>query len=139
MRALWSDRQNCSQNVSQKVKRIRRLSDQRYSLFCGRGWWKRGPVCPPALAFGRYGIHSPIRFASPTPSSLDFPATCARIYTIPAVITTLGNGGILFREYCFGEENSLSVTEFWGKLTGEFWEKLSEFGLAHYNRLRGTH
>ena len=32
----------------------------------------------------------------------------------------LGNGnGILFREYCFGEENSLSLTEFWGKL-GEF-------------------
>ena len=27
MRALWSDRQNCSHNVSQKVKRTRRLSD----------------------------------------------------------------------------------------------------------------
>ena len=27
------------------------------------------------------------------------------------------------REYCFGEENSLSLTEFWGKL-GEFCEKL---------------
>ena len=27
MRALWSDRQNCSYNVSQKVKRIRRLSE----------------------------------------------------------------------------------------------------------------
>ena len=27
MRALWSDRQTCSHNVSQKVKRIRRLSD----------------------------------------------------------------------------------------------------------------
>ena len=27
MRALWSDRQNCSHKVSQKVKRIRRLSD----------------------------------------------------------------------------------------------------------------
>ena len=27
MRALWSDRQNCSHNVSQKVKRIRRLSE----------------------------------------------------------------------------------------------------------------
>ena len=25
-------------------------------------------------------------------------------------------GGILFREYCFGEDNSLSLTEFWGKL-----------------------
>ena len=28
MRALWSDRQNCSNNASQKVKRIRRVSDQ---------------------------------------------------------------------------------------------------------------
>ena len=27
MRALWSDRPNCSHNVSQKVKRIRRVSD----------------------------------------------------------------------------------------------------------------
>ena len=26
MRALWSDRQNCSHNVAHKVKRIRRLS-----------------------------------------------------------------------------------------------------------------
>ena len=29
MRALWSDRQNCSHNVSQKVNRIRRVSDPR--------------------------------------------------------------------------------------------------------------
>ena len=29
MRALWSDRPYCSHNVSQKVKRIRRLSEQR--------------------------------------------------------------------------------------------------------------
>ena len=28
MRALWSDRQNCSHNVSHKVKRIRRLSEK---------------------------------------------------------------------------------------------------------------
>ena len=27
MRALWSDRPNCSHNVSQKVKRIKRLSE----------------------------------------------------------------------------------------------------------------
>ena len=27
MRALWSDRHNCSHNVSQKAKRIRRFSD----------------------------------------------------------------------------------------------------------------
>ena len=26
MRALWSDRQHCSHNVSQKVRRIKRLS-----------------------------------------------------------------------------------------------------------------
>ena len=39
-------------------------------------------------------------------------------------------GGMLFREYCFREENSLSLTEFWGKL-GEFCEKLGEFALAH--------
>ena len=29
MRALWSDRQICSHNVSQKVKRIRRISEKR--------------------------------------------------------------------------------------------------------------
>ena len=32
MRALWSDRQNCSHNVSQKVKRIRRFSDSSQPL-----------------------------------------------------------------------------------------------------------
>ena len=43
----------------------------------------------------------------------------------------LGNGGgILFREHCFGEENSLSITEFWGEL-GEFCEKLGEFAFTH--------
>ena len=37
------------------------------------------------------------------------------------------------------EENSLSLTEFWGKL-GEFCEKLGEFALSHkFYRLRGTH
>ena len=36
----------------------------------------------------------------------------------------------LFREYCFGEKNSLSLTEFCGKL-GEFCKKLGEFALAH--------
>ena len=37
----------------------------------------------------------------------------------------------MFREYCFGEENSLSLrlTEFWGKL-GEFCENLSELAFA---------
>ena len=30
----------------------------------------------------------------------------------------------------YGEENSLSLTEFWGKL-GEFCAKLGEFALAH--------
>ena len=43
----------------------------------------------------------------------------------------LGNSsGILFREYCFGEENSLSLTEFWGKL-GEFCEKNSVSSFWH--------
>ena len=28
MRAIWSAKQNCSQNVSQKVKHIRRLSER---------------------------------------------------------------------------------------------------------------
>ena len=39
-------------------------------------------------------------------------------------------GGILFREYCFGEEDSLSLNGFYGKL-GEFCEKLGELALAH--------
>ena len=39
-------------------------------------------------------------------------------------------GGILFREHCFREENSLSLTEFWGKL-GEFCAKLGELTLSH--------
>ena len=37
---------------------------------------------------------------------------------------------MLFQEYCLGEENSLSLTEFWGKL-GEFCEKLGEFAFTH--------
>ena len=45
--------------------------------------------------------------------------------------TYLGNGsGILFREYCFGEENSLSLTDFYGRL-GEFCEHFGKFALAH--------
>ena len=39
-------------------------------------------------------------------------------------------GRMLFRECRFGEENSLSLTEFYGKL-GEFGKKLGEFALAH--------
>ena len=35
-------------------------------------------------------------------------------------------------QYCFGEENSLSLSEFWGRL-GEFCEKLGEFVLAVTN------
>ena len=42
---------------------------------------------------------------------------------------TWETGGILFREYCFGGENSLN-SEFCGKL-GEFCEKLGEFAFAH--------
>ena len=50
----------------------------------------------------------------------------------PPEIVYQETGGILFREYCFGEESSLSLTEFYGKL-GEFCEfqKLGEFALAH--------
>ena len=33
MRALWSARENCSHNVSQKVKRIRRVSDNTVVVF----------------------------------------------------------------------------------------------------------
>ena len=33
MRALWSDKQNCSHNMSQKFKRIRRVSDRHVILF----------------------------------------------------------------------------------------------------------
>ena len=32
MRALWSDRPNCSHNVSQKVERIRRVSERHVGL-----------------------------------------------------------------------------------------------------------
>ena len=57
MRALWSDRPNCSHNVSQKVKRIRRVSELRanfvlakdrkrpyYGYFCGVKCTGRGLV-----------------------------------------------------------------------------------------------
>ena len=37
--------------------------------------------------------------------------------------------GILFQENCFGEENSLSLTEFYGNT--EFCGKLGEFALTH--------
>ena len=40
-----------------------------------------------------------------------------------------GNGRIVFREYSFREENSLSLTEFWGKL-GKLCEKLGEFAFG---------
>ena len=36
MRALWSDRPNCSHNVSQKVKRIRRFSEEGCSRSSGQ-------------------------------------------------------------------------------------------------------
>ena len=44
MRALWSDRPNCSHNVSQKVKRIRRVSDSGGCLHRGvAGFkWRKG-------------------------------------------------------------------------------------------------
>ena len=43
----------------------------------------------------------------------------------------IGNGsGILFREYCFGDENSLSLTEFYGKL-GVSSPKITELGVRN--------
>ena len=52
----------------------------------------------------------------------------------------IGNGsGILFREYCFGEENSLSLTEF-GANSVSSAKKNWVSSLCHTNnRLRGTH
>ena len=47
MRALWPDRPNCSHNVSQKLKRIRRLSEvilneeEKPSL---AGLWEKGEL-----------------------------------------------------------------------------------------------
>ena len=58
------------------------------------------------------------------------------------ILVILETGRILFREYCFGEENSLSLTEFWGKLSElcEKKKKNSVSSLWHTNnRLRGTH
>ena len=55
----------------------------------------------------------------------------AQLWQDPLRAEELGNNsGRLFREYCFGEENSLSLTEFWGKL-GEFCEELGEFAFTH--------
>ena len=62
--------------------------------------------------------------------------TCGRFAAF--CILFLETGGILFREYCFGEENSLSLTEFYGKL-GELCEKKTgEFALAHKQKLVGA-
>ena len=48
MRALWSDRQNCSHNVSQKVKRIRRFSEK--NLGGGRTYAGRKSASEKALS-----------------------------------------------------------------------------------------
>ena len=40
-------------------------------------------------------------------------------------------GGMLFREYFFGEENLLSLTEFWGKLAELCEKELGEFAWSH--------
>ena len=57
MRALWSDRQNCSHNVSQKVsKRIRRFSETELHLEARSStceYCKRGTCCLNALSGGR--------------------------------------------------------------------------------------
>ena len=62
MRALWSDRQNCSHNVSQKVKRIRRLSEQRTQGLHGPISLCFGEIWPPtkaSLETGIGGVKSP--------------------------------------------------------------------------------
>ena len=42
MRALWSDRQNCSHNVSQKVRRIRRFWEEQEQEVQGKGLRRQG-------------------------------------------------------------------------------------------------
>ena len=51
MRALWSDRPNCSHNVSQKVKRIRRLSELWYCSFSSFAQRSEGRGAFPDLLF----------------------------------------------------------------------------------------
>ena len=109
MRALWSDRQNCSHRASQNFKRIKRLSGfTRLSekMITNNALHAAGPI-----------LHEQTANSG----------------------TFLGNGsGILFREYCFGEENSLSLTEFGANSASS--EKNSVSSRLHTNnRLRGTH
>ena len=55
MRALWSDRQICSHNVSQKLKRIRRLSEfEEKTSAILRG--SSGGFCDGLFLFGEWGI-----------------------------------------------------------------------------------
>ena len=61
MRALWSGRQICSHNVSQKVKRIRHLSDM-----CSlvekkkRGFFDRKLLFPAFVEMGVFGPRNPL-------------------------------------------------------------------------------
>ena len=51
MRAFWSERANCSHNVSQKVKRIRRVSD--FLTFFERGLAEFHSPMKPEPPFGK--------------------------------------------------------------------------------------
>ena len=59
-----------------------------------------------------------------------FPQISSDFLTPPSLKPPFAALQILLREHRFGEKNSLSLTEFWGKL-GEFCEKLGEFTLSH--------
>ena len=64
MRALWSERPNCSHNVSQKVKRIRCFSDNFY-IFGNPGPLQISSVCQ---AFRLDGIQTNLKQDSDTNS-----------------------------------------------------------------------
>ena len=57
MRALWSDRQNCSHNVSQKFKRIKRVPDSdQGKQKSGSGFPKKSGV---GIVSGDFVSHGP--------------------------------------------------------------------------------
>ena len=56
MRALWSDRPNCSHNVSQKVKRIRCFSETWESRVTGPNFIHPHPPTPENTLLGVGGV-----------------------------------------------------------------------------------
>ena len=98
MRVLWSDRQNCSHNVSQKLKRIRRLSVPSYvpsvpRTFCPLNLSfhinrAKHPGCPwdiPNLSLGRTR-------GTPTTKLLHIIFLCRffSIFVVPFWLLTIG-------------------------------------------------